>query len=68
MTVDESLYLHLLICMLLYFCTGFVCEPRQDKTPDEDPVVYSPLALNWHFPMSPYTWRCTQSKYQRRMN
>jgi hypothetical protein len=49
MTVGESLYLHLLICMLLYFCTGFVCEPRRDKTPDKHPVVYSPPARNWHY-------------------
>ncbi len=57
MTVGESIYLHLLICMLLYFCTDFVCEPRRDKTPDKDPVVYSPLAPNWHYPTFLYSWR-----------
>jgi hypothetical protein len=60
MSVSESLYLHLLICMLLYFCTGFVCETRSKvKTPDEDPIVDLPPAPSW---------RCTQSKYRRWMN
>ncbi len=63
-----SLYLHLIICMLLYFCTGFVCEPRCGKTTDEDPFVDPPPAPNWQYPMFPYSWRCTCSKYWRRMN
>jgi hypothetical protein len=32
MTVGESLFLHLLICMLLLFCTGFICKLQRCKT------------------------------------
>jgi len=51
MSVAECFYLHLLQCLLLYFCTGFVCEPRVDKTQDEDPFVSPPLK-------PPRPWRC----------
>jgi hypothetical protein len=71
MTVGESLYLHLLICMLLLFCTGFICKPRRSKTLHEGFPTDSPPAPNWQYPrypIRPFSWRCTRSKYRRQMN